>query len=76
MLFLDEFAFFPQNVAEDFFGSLYPTISSCKSTKVVIVSTPNGMNIFYKLQTDAENGRNTYNIIDVHWSQIPGRNDK
>ena len=76
MLFLDEFAFVPQNVAEDFFSSVYPTISSGKSTKVVIVSTPNGMNLFYKLWTDAENKRNSYNIIDVHWSQIPGRDDK
>jgi hypothetical protein len=76
MLFLDEFAFVPQNVAEDFFSSVYPTISSGKSTKVVIVSTPNGMNMFYKLWTDAENGRNSYNIIDVHWSQVPGRDEK
>jgi len=76
MLFLDEFAFVPQNVAEDFFSSVYPTISSGKSTKVVIVSTPNGMNLFYKLWTDAENGRNSYNIIDVHWSQVPGRDEK
>jgi len=76
MLFLDEFAFVPQNVAEDFFSSVYPTISSGTSTKVVIVSTPNGMNMFYKLWTDAENKRNSYNIIDVHWSQIPNRDDK
>jgi hypothetical protein len=76
MLFLDEFAFVPQNVAEDFFSSVYPTISSGKSTKVVIVSTPNGMNLFYKLWTDAENGRNSYNIVDVHWSQVPGRDEK
>ena len=76
MLFLDEFAFVPQNVAEDFFSSVYPTISSGKSTKVVIVSTPNGMNLFYKLWTDAENKRNSYNIIDVHWSQVPGRDQK
>ena len=76
MLFLDEFAFVPQNVAEDFFSSVYPTISSGKSTKVCIVSTPNGMNLFYKLWTDAENGRNSYNIVDVHWSQVPGRDEK
>jgi hypothetical protein len=76
MLFLDEFAFVPQNVAEDFFSSVYPTISSGTSTKVVIVSTPNGMNMFYKLWTDAENKRNSYNIIDVHWSQIPNRDAK
>ena len=76
MIFLDEFAFVPTNVASDFFSSVYPTISSGKSTKVIIVSTPNGMNLFYKLWTDAENKRNSYNIIDVHWSEVPGRDDK
>ena len=76
MIFLDEFAFVPTNVAEDFFSSVYPTISSGKSTKVIIVSTPNGMNLFYKLWVDAENKRNSYNIVDVHWSQVPGRDDK
>ena len=76
MIFLDEFAFVPTNVAEDFFSSVYPTISSGKSTKVIIESTPNGMNLFYKLWVDAENKRNSYNIIDVHWSQVPGRDEK
>ncbi len=76
MIFLDEFAFVPNNVAEDFFSSVYPTISSGKSTKVIIVSTPNGMNLYYKLWTDAENKRNSYNIIDVHWSEVPGRDEK
>ena len=76
MIFLDEFAFVPHNVAEDFFSSVYPTISSGKSTKVVIVSTPNGMNLFYKLWSDAESGKNTYQPIEVHWSEIPGRDEK
>ena len=76
MIFLDEFAFVPHNVAEDFFSSVYPTISSGKNTKVVIVSTPNGMNLFYKLWSDAESGKNSYNPIDVHWSEIPGRDEK
>jgi len=76
MIFLDEFAFVPTNVAEDFFSSVYPTISSGKSTKVIIVSTPNGMNLFYKLWVDAENKRNSYQIIDVHWSEVPGRDEK
>jgi len=73
IIFLDEFAYVPANVAEQFFSSVYPTISSGKTTKVMIVSTPHGMNMFYKLWTDAENGRNTYVPIDVHWSEIPGR---
>ena len=76
MIFLDEFAFVPTNVAEDFFSSVYPTISSGKTTKVIIVSTPNGMNLFYKLWVDAEHKRNSYNIVDVHWSQVPGRDEK
>jgi hypothetical protein len=76
MIFLDEFAFVPQNIAEDFFSSVYPTISSGKSTKVVIISTPNGMNLFYKLWSDAENQINSYVPIEVHWSEIPGRDEK
>jgi len=76
MIFLDEFAFVPQNIAEDFFSSVYPTISSGKSTKVVIISTPNGMNLFYKLWSDAENQINSYVPIEVHWSEVPGRDEK
>ena len=76
IIFLDEFAFVPNNIAADFFQSVYPTISSGSSTKVFIVSTPNGMNQFYKLWTDAEEGRNDYVPIDVHWSQVPGRDNE
>ena len=76
IIFLDEFAYVPSNVAEQFFSSVYPTISSGKTTKVMIVSTPHGMNMFYKLWNDAENQRNTYVPIEVHWSEIPGRDDK
>ena len=75
IIFLDEFAYVPSNVAEQFFRSVYPTISSGKTTKVMIVSTPHGMNMFYKLWNDAENGRNTYVPIEVHWSEIPGRDE-
>ena len=76
IIFLDEFAYVPSNVAEQFFSSVYPTISSGKSTKVMIVSTPHGMNMFYKLWTDAEEQRNSYIPIEVHWSEVPGRDDK
>ena len=75
IIFLDEFAYVPSNVAEQFFSSVYPTISSGKTTKVMIVSTPHGMNMFYKLWTDAENQRNTYIPIEVHWSEVPGRDE-
>ena len=76
IIFLDEFAYVPSNVAEQFFSSVYPTISSGKTTKVMIVSTPHGMNMFYKLWTDAEERRNSYIPIEVHWSEVPGRDDK
>ena len=73
IIFLDEFAYVPANVAEQFFSSVYPTISSGKTTKVMIVSTPHGMNMFYKLWVDAEEERNEYVPIEVHWSEVPGR---
>ena len=76
IVFLDEFAFVPTNVADDFFASVYPTISSGKSTKVIIVSTPNGMNHFYRMWNDAEKGKNSYNPISAHWSEVPGRDEK
>ena len=76
IIFLDEFAYVPSNVAEQFFSSVYPTISSGKTTKVMIVSTPHGMNMFYKLWVDAEEKRNSYIPIEVHWSEVPGRDAK
>ena len=76
IIFLDEFAFVPANIAEMFFSSVYPTISSGTKTKLIIVSTPYGMNQFYKLWTDAENKRNDYIPIEVHWSEVPGRDEK
>ena len=75
IIFLDEFAYVPANVAEQFFSSVYPTISSGKTTKVMIVSTPHGMNMFYKLWVDAEEERNEYVPIEVHWSEVPGRDE-
>ena len=76
ILFLDEFAFVPNHVADSFFASVYPTITSGKNTKVIIVSTPHGMNHFYRLWHDAEKEKNDYVPTDVHWSEVPGRDDK
>jgi len=75
ILFLDEFAFVPNHIADSFFASVYPTITSGKSTKVIIVSTPHGMNHFYRMWYDAEKGRNEYVPTDVHWSEVPGRDE-
>ena len=71
ILFLDEFAFVPNHIADSFFASVYPTITSGKSTKVIIVSTPHGMNHFYRMWHDAEKGANEYIPTDVHWSEVP-----
>ena len=73
ILFLDEFAFVPNHIAESFFASVYPTITSGKNTKVIMVSTPHGMNHFYRYWHDAERGKNEYVPTDVHWSEVPGR---
>lgn len=80
VVFLDEFAFVPNNIAEAFFMSTYPTISSGNSTKVIIVSTPNGLNLFYKMwenatTTDLEK-KSEYVPIEIHWSMVPGRDEK
>ena len=76
ILFLDEFAFVPNHIADAFFASVYPTITSGKSTKVIIVSTPHGMNHFYRMWHDAEKGISDYIPTDVHWSEVPGRDEK
>jgi hypothetical protein len=75
ILFLDEFAFVPNHIADSFFASVYPTITSGKSTKVIMVSTPHGMNHFYRFWHDAERGKNEYIPTDVHWSEVPGRDE-
>ena len=76
IVFLDEFAFVPTNIAEEFFNSVYPVISSGKKTKIIIVSTPNGMNLFYKLWMDSINKKNNYVNFEIHWSMVPGRDEK
>ena len=76
LIFLDEFAFVPQNLAEEFFNSVYPTISSGQTSQVIIVSTPNGMNHFYKMWTNAIEERSDYKAFSVNWWDVPGRNEE
>jgi len=72
-ILLDEFAHVQRHIADEFIRSVYPTISSGKDTKVIVVSTPNGFNMFYKYWNDAENGTNDFVPFKVHWSNVPGR---
>lgn len=76
LLYLDEFAFVPSNIADEFFTSVYPTISSGTSSKILISSTPNGMNHYYKMWTDAVEKRNGFVAIEANWRQVPGRDER
>jgi hypothetical protein len=76
LLLLDEYAFLPSHIAEEFYSSTYPTISAGLTTKLIIVSTPNGMNHFHKLWVDANRPeghklKNKFIPIDVSWREVP-----
>ncbi len=73
LLYLDEFAFVPSNIADEFFTSVYPTISSGETSKILISSTPNGMNHFYRMWTEAVEGQNGFTHVEANWRQVPGR---
>ena len=75
-LYLDEFAFVPRNIQDDFFTSVYPTIISGTNTKVVITSTPNGFDLFYKIWINSVEGRNEYANFGVDWWDVPGRDEE
>lgn len=76
LVFMDEFAHVHNNLAEEFFTSTYPVISSGKTTKIIIVSTPRGMNLYYKMWMDAINKKSDYFAVDIHWSRVPGRDEE
>ena len=75
-LYLDEFAFVPNNIADDFFTSVYPTITSGETAQILVSSTPNGMNHFYKMWTDGVEKRNDFVTIEATWREVPGRTDE
>ena len=75
-LYMDEFAHIHPNFIESFFRSTYPTVSSSKVSRIIITSTPNGMNKFYEIYRDAVNGDNSFNPIRVDWWQVPGRDEE
>jgi hypothetical protein len=76
IIFLDEFAFVPSQVADNFMSSVYPVITSGKDSKVIIVSTPCGMNHFYKMWDDSVKHKNKYIPTRVYWQDVPGRDEK
>ncbi len=76
LIFLDEFAFVQRTIADAFIKSVYPTISSGKDTKIIMVSTPNGFNLFYKFWNDAVEGNNQFKTFKIHWTSIPDRDQE
>lgn len=74
IIYLDEFAHVDQQT--EFWESTYPVISSGEKSKVIITSTPNGMELFYKIYKEAEEGKNNFTPIKVHWSEHPKRNEE
>lgn len=73
-LYLDEVAFIEGY--DEFFASVYPTISSGESTKLLMTSTPNGLNHFWKTCKGAKEGTNGYEYEEVMWYDVPGRDEK
>lgn len=77
ILVCDEFAFVPGHQAEEFWAANYPTISASKQSKIIIISTPNGLfNIYHRLYVGAELGKNTFVSTKVTWREVPGRDDE
>ncbi len=74
-LYMDEFAHIHPNFIESFFRSTYPTVSSSKVSRIIITSTPNGMNKFYEIYQGAVTSENSFNPIRVDWWQVPGRDE-
>jgi len=75
VLILDEFALVPNNIANDFWASVWPTISSGTETKVIVSSTPKGYNLFWKIWSEAEEGLNGFSTFQMNWWEIPGRDE-
>jgi len=74
-LYIDEAAIIPNNVAEEFFASVYPTISAGTTTKILLTSTPLGYNHFWKFWNEAEKGKNGFVSHFIPYWEIPGRDE-
>jgi hypothetical protein len=76
LLIIDEAAHIMKTIWDDFYTSIYPTISSNPESKIVMISTPKGMNHFYKFWTYAEAGKNSFCPYEIAWNDVPGRDEK
>ena len=78
ILYMDEFAHIPSTIIEPYYTAAYPTVSSLDNSKIIITSTPNGMNLFHKLLINGERLpgdplKNRYNARRVYWYEVDGR---
>ena len=75
-LYIDEAAIIPNNIADEFFTSVYPTISAGETTKILLTSTPLGYNHFWKFWNESEKGENGFENMFIPYYEIPGRDEK
>lgn len=76
ILLLDEFAHLGTNLADEFIKSVFPTLSSSKTSKLIIISTPNGLNHYHKLWVESEQGNNDFVRVEGHWKENPFRDQE
>ena len=75
LLYIDEFALISSSFLNEFYRTVYPTISSSDISRIILTSTPRGLNKFYEIYSKAVYGQNYYNPIRIDWWQVPGRDD-
>ena len=75
-LYIDEAAIIPNNIADEFFTSVYPTISAGETTKILLTSTPLGYNHFWKFWNESVKGVNGFANMFIPYYEIPGRDEK
>lgn len=77
-IIIDEMAFIPKNVIDEFFASVIPIISSSKNSKAIAVSTANGaQGLYYELwqQAIAGESSNDWKPFRIDWWEVPGRDN-
>lgn len=78
LLYIDEAAHIDN--WDEFYTSVFPTLSAGKRTKVIFTSTPKGLNHFHKFWVNAHHPRdsrkwNGFNPVEVMWWRVPGRDE-
>lgn len=75
-LLVDECAFISPTMWEEFYDSVFPTVSSVKTSQIILASTPKGLNHWHAIWTDAEEKRSEFRPYKINWYDVPGRDDE